>query len=222
MPKSPTALHCEHQPPTSLVEADARDGQHVGSETAEATGANQTLYLQRRRAAYHEAAHAAVAWRFGKVIGAAGVSLSATRAGEGSTDTPAAMLLPINRLPEALQAAMVRRLRAECVEYLAGEAIEQRVFRVEPSAGAGSDLRRAMLLIMRVRGCNQLTAELYLIPYRRATSRLLAQADMRSAIDILARRLLVQSRLDAAEVDAVMRAAGVRALSACVFAGRGT
>jgi len=188
----------------------------------EASEVNEARILQRRMAAYHEAAHAAVAWRFGKVMGGVGVTLSMKRAGEGSTDAPTAMLLPINRLPEALKPAMLRRLRAECLEYLAGEAIERRVFGVESSPESGSDLRRAVLLIMSVRGCKQVVAEFWLIPYRRATWRLIARSDMRCAIDLLAKRLLVQNRLDATEVDAVMRAAGVRALPGSVFAGRGT
>jgi len=170
-----------------------------------------------RATAYHEAGHAAVGWYFGKPIRERGVFVDFDQPGEGSTHTHGTLVLPLARLPEALRRSARRRLRAECIEFLAGYVAENRGMKRRGASILGSDATRATMLIMRAHGCIQAIAELHLHGYARATSRLVRQPTVWESVDALAQRLMLDGRLSGSEVEALFVTCGLRRVSAAYF-----
>lgn len=163
-----------------------------------------------RATAYHEAAHVVVAWRFGKRLHEGGVVVNFDRPGEGRTYTPGWLVLPLARLPEEMRAVARRRLRAECMEFLAGYLAERRALGQRGACAMGSDAMRAIMLIMRAHGCIRPIAELHLHVYLKSTRRMIRQPVIWDAIDAIAQRLLERGRLSAAEVAAVFAARALK------------
>ena len=177
-----------------------------------------------RAAAWHEAGHAVMAWRFGKPFDGPGVMIRLDRPGMGKTFTPGTLVLPLARLPEALRPAAERRLRAECIEYLAGYLAEERALGRRGRGGGGvrrvrgEDAHRAVMLVMRARGCIQVVAELHLAVYARATQRLLCRPDVWAAVDLLAGRLMEQGRVGPADLQVLLAGSGLRPVGPRYFA----
>lgn len=170
-----------------------------------------------RATAYHEAGHAAVGWYFGKPIREQGVFVNFDRPGEGNTHTHGTLVLPLARLPEDLRRSARRRLRAECIEFLAGYVAENRGMKRRGASIRGSDATRATMLIMRAYGCIQAIAELHLHGYARATGRLVRSPAIWPAIDALAQRLMNQGRLSGTEIEVLFIERELRRVSGAYF-----
>src|SRR4051794_13699304 len=96
------------------------------AKQADLTYANDPVKLIRATA-FHEAGHAVVAYRFGKWIRDPGLSVNHDRAGDGHAAIRGEFLLPLSKAVDADHARyLVKRLRTECMEQLAGYAAEGR------------------------------------------------------------------------------------------------
>lgn len=198
-PATPVALHDRIMQPDLDSTPDARRARLI------------------RAAAYHEAGHAVVAWYFGKHFAAGGVAVSFTRPGEGGTYTHGSVVLPLARLPESLRKPALRRLRAECLEFLAGYLAERRALGGRGPVAQGSDAHRAVLLIIRAHACIQAIAELHLQAHARSARRLVRRPVIWSAIDRLALRLIRQGRVTPAELEQLCSETGLRRVQPSCF-----
>jgi len=171
-----------------------------------------------RAAAWHEAGHAVLAWRFGKTFEGPGIVVRFDRPGEGKTFTRGTLVLPLARLPADLRPAAQRRLRAECMEFLAGYLAEERALGQRGGRARGADAHRAAMLVMRAQGCIQVVAELHLQVYARATQRLLRRPEVWRAVGLLAERLAAQGRVAPGEAVALLTGSGLKPVQPRYFA----
>ena len=147
-----------------------------------------------RAAAYHEAGHAVVGYRYGKFLRENGVSIDLDTRGNGLSHTRAEYVFSLSEV-EALHPTVQRvnefRLRTECVEYLAGYASEFRAMKKRWRLVDAPDTYGALELIERVRGCNRELALLELHrSYIPATRRVLRQPKVWAAVEGVAQALL--------------------------------
>lgn len=174
-----------------------------------ASAATRALLL--RATAYHEAGHAVVAWRCGKPL-LGGVRIRLDRPGTGSVLTPGYLIPPLAQVPAEQRPALLRRLRAECSELLAGSLAEARALGRRGAALAGDDTRRALLLLRHAHGCIDLVAELHLVVHVRATRRLLRRPEVWRAVTALAEQLIAHGAVGAGAAAALLRASGLAPL----------
>jgi hypothetical protein len=144
-----------------------------------------------RATAYHEAGHAVVGYRFGKRIRERGISIDRDLPGEGHTHLRQEFLFPLSQISNEMLARYTeRRLRAECMEMLAGYASEAREMRVRGLHG-GIDWDDAISLVRQVRGISEVGAQMVLqSKFLPAVRRLLRVPAVWIAVETLAQALL--------------------------------
>jgi hypothetical protein len=176
-------------------------------------GATQLL----KATAFHEAGHAAVAFRFGKYLRERGLLIDTANPGDGHAHIRREFLVPAHevkdKLPATFWCAQERRLRSECMEFLAGYAAEFRAMRVRGfPLIASADVHQAIGLIRHFRRCDESRAKLELQFYVLDVRSLIWRRAIWSAISTLAGELLRarDGKITADEAEAVLKCSGLR------------
>jgi len=169
--------------------------------------------------AYHEAGHVVVAYYFGKVVSERGVTIDCS--GNGNAHVRRDPFFSINAYPEDLRDSVCRRVRAQCLEALAGIAAEDRITRKQIPNGGGGDWANALTLLNCVYGMSEDSASgemrANLLP---ATRRLIRRDEIWKAIEALSNSLYSSRQLSMDEANDILVRSEIRPLPSSYWTGR--